>query len=200
MVQWHYLAPSILFPLCRKGDTENTYLRRLFEVWVMNMTLHRVRLTSFDHSIKILGWPKLIWVFSVMLYAKSLQLWPTQPPDGLVTLQAPLSMGFSRQEYWRGLSCPPSGELPDPKIKLKSLMPPALAGGFLTVSTTWKAHYLPKFAQIHIHWVSDAVKPSHPLLSPSPALSLFQHQGLSHWVDSSHQVAKVLDLQRLSFQ
>ena len=142
MVQWHYLAPSILFPLCRKGDTENTYLRRLFEVWVMNMTLHRVRLTSFDHSIKILGWPKLIWVFSVMLYAKSLQLWPTQPPDGLVTLQAPLSMGFSRQEYWRGLSCPPSGELPDPKIKLKSLMPPALKGRFFTTSATYK--YLTK--------------------------------------------------------
>ena len=112
----------------------------------------------------------------------------------------PMSMGFSRQEYWSGLLGPPPGDLPNPEIKLKSLMPPALAGGFLTVSTTWKAHYLPKFAQIHIHWVSDAVKPSHPLLSPSPALSLFQHQGLSHWVDSSHQVAKVLDLQRLSFQ
>ena len=68
-----------------------------------------------------------------------------------IALQGPLSTGFSRQEYWSGLLGPPPGDLPNPEIKLKSLMPPALAGGFLTVSTTWKAHYLLKFAQIHIH-------------------------------------------------
>ena len=48
--------------------------------------------------------------------------------------QAPLSMGFSRQEYWRGLPCPPSGDLPSPGIKPPSLMSPALAGGFFTTS------------------------------------------------------------------
>ena len=53
--------------------------------------------------------------------------------------QAPLSMGFSRQEYWSGLPCPPPGELPDPGIELASLMSPALAGGFFTTSTTWEA-------------------------------------------------------------
>ena len=41
--------------------------------------------------------------------------------------QAPLSMGFSRQEYWSGLLCPPLGDLPDPGIKRTSLMSPALA-------------------------------------------------------------------------
>ena len=57
-------------------------------------------------------------------------------------------------------------------------------------------HYLPELAQTHVHWVSDAIQPSHPLSSPSPlALNLFQHQGLFQWVGSSHQVAKVLDLQ-----
>ena len=57
-------------------------------------------------------------------------------------------------------------------------------------------HYLPEFAQTHVHWVSDAIQPSHPLSLPSPpALSLFQHQGLFQWVDSLHQVAKVLELQ-----
>jgi len=46
------------------------------------------------------------------------------------------------------------------------------------------------------HWVGDAVQPSHPLSSPSPpALNLSQHQGLFQWVTSSHQVAKVLELQ-----
>ena len=57
-------------------------------------------------------------------------------------------------------------------------------------------HYLPKFAQTHIHWLSDAIQPCHPLLFPSyPALNLSQHQGLFQWVGSSHQVAKVLALQ-----
>ena len=63
--------------------------------------------------------------------------------------------------------------------------------------------YLLKFTQTHAHWVGDVIQPSHPLSSPSPpALSLSQHQGLFKWVSSSHQVAKVLELQfqHLSFQ
>ena len=51
-----------------------------------------------------------------------------------VAHQAPRSMGFSRQEYWSGLPCPPSGNLPDPGIKLMSLMSAALAGGFFIAS------------------------------------------------------------------
>ena len=57
--------------------------------------------------------------------------------------------------------------------------------------------------QIHVHWVSDAIQPSHPLQSPSPpALNLSQHQGLFKWVSSSQQVAKVLgfQLQHQSYQ
>ena len=56
-------------------------------------------------------------------------------------------------------------------------------------------HQLPESTQTHVHWVSDAIQPSHPLSSPSPALSLCQHQGLFQWVSSSHQVAKVLESQ-----
>jgi len=57
-------------------------------------------------------------------------------------------------------------------------------------------HHLPEFAQTHVHRVGDAIQPSHPLLSPSPpALNLSQQQGLFQWVSSSHQVAKVLELQ-----
>ena len=62
---------------------------------------------------------------------------------------------------------------------------------------------LPEFTQTHVHWVSDAIQPSHPLSSPSPpALNLSQHQGLFKWVSSLHHVAKVLDfqLQHQSFQ
>ena len=55
-------------------------------------------------------------------------------------------------------------------------------------------HQLPEFTQTHVHWVSDAIWPSHPLLSPSPpAFNLSQHQGLFQWVSSSYQVAKVLE-------
>ena len=57
-------------------------------------------------------------------------------------------------------------------------------------------HQLPESTQTQVHWISDAVQPSHPLSSPStPALSLSQHQGLFKWVSSSHLVAKVLELQ-----
>ena len=54
-------------------------------------------------------------------------------------------------------------------------------------------HQLLEFTQTHVHWVSDAIQPSHPLLSPPPALNLSQHQGLFQWVNSSHEVAKVLE-------
>ena len=52
-------------------------------------------------------------------------------------------------------------------------------------------HQLPEFTQTHVHWVGDAIQPSHPLWSPSPpTFNLSQHQGLFKWVSSSHQVAK----------
>ena len=53
---------------------------------------------------------------------------------------APLSMEFSRQEYWRGLPFPSSGDLPDPGIEPVSVMSSALVGGFFTTSITWEAH------------------------------------------------------------
>ena len=56
--------------------------------------------------------------------------------------QAPLSMGSSRQEYWRGRLCPPPGDLPNPGIKPTSLMFPALVSRFFTASATWEAHIM----------------------------------------------------------
>ena len=64
-------------------------------------------------------------------------------------------------------------------------------------------HHLPELAQTHVHWVSDAIQPFHPLSSLSPpAFNLSQHQGLFQWIGSSHQVAEVLvlQLQYQSFQ
>ena len=57
-------------------------------------------------------------------------------------------------------------------------------------------HQLLELTQTHVHWVSDAIQPFHPLLSPSPpAFNLSQHQGLFQEVSSYHQVAKILNLQ-----
>ena len=63
-------------------------------------------------------------------------------------------------------------------------------------------HQLPEFTQTHVHRVSDAIQPSHPLSSPSPAPKPSQHQSLFQWVNSSHEVAKVLEfqLEHQSFQ
>ena len=64
-------------------------------------------------------------------------------------------------------------------------------------------HQLMEFTQTHVHWVGDAIQPSHPLSSPSPpAFNLSQHQGLFKWVSSLHQVTTVLEfqLQHQSFQ
>ena len=113
-----------------------------------------------------------------------------------VACQAHLSMGFSRQGYWSGLPCPPSGDLPDLGIETMSLMSPVLAGRFFTTSATCEAltlvsvqfslitqlcltlcdpmncktpglpvhHQLPEFTQTHVHWVSDTIQPSHPVI------------------------------------
>ena len=56
--------------------------------------------------------------------------------------QALLFMGFSRQEYWSGLPCPPPGDLPDPEIELTSLTSSALIGEFFTISAIWEAPHL----------------------------------------------------------
>ena len=57
-----------------------------------------------------------------------------------VAPHASLSLGFSRQEYWSGLPCPPPGDLPDPGIEPSSLASPTLASRFFTTSATWEAH------------------------------------------------------------
>ena len=57
-------------------------------------------------------------------------------------------------------------------------------------------HHLPELAETHVHWVGDAIQPSHPLSSSSPsALSISQLEGLLQWLSSSHQLVKVLELQ-----
>ena len=77
-----------------------------------------------------------------------------------VACQAPLSMGFSRQEHWSGFLWPPPGDLPDPGIKLASLMSPELAGGFFTASTTWEALHMHMFFK-KTFWCAKIVENTH---------------------------------------
>ena len=65
-------------------------------------------------------------------------------------------MGFSGQEYWSGLPCPPPGDLPDPEVKPTSLMSLALAGGFFSPSTTWEVYemllpLLSRFSRVRLY-------------------------------------------------
>ena len=64
-----------------------------------------------------------------------------------VARQAPLSMGVSGREHWKGLPCPPPGDLPHPEIECTSLTSLVLAGGFFTTSTTWEASEM----RLHIY-------------------------------------------------
>ena len=73
------------------------------------------------------------------VHAKSLQSCLTLCDSLDLACQAPLSMGFSRQEYWSGLPCPPPEDLPDSGTEPSSFKPPALADGFFTTHATWEA-------------------------------------------------------------
>ena len=114
--------------------------------------------------------------------------------------QAPPHMGSSRQEYRSGLP------LPSPRIFIDTdiLQFSSIAQSCLTLCDPTDCsipgfhlhHQLPELAQTHVHWVGDAIQPSHSLSFPSPpALNLSQHQGLFQGVSSLHLVAKVLELQ-----
>ena len=109
--------------------------------------------------------------------AKSLQSCPTLFNPWTVAHQAPLSMGFSRQEYWSGFPCPPPGDLSDPGIQPPSLMY-GLAGRFFTISAIWETFLLidPKCVQFSRSVMSNSLRPHEsqhakpPCPSPTPRI------------------------------
>ena len=74
-------------------------------------------------------------MLSMLSYFSCVQLFATQRT---IACWAPLSLGFSRQEYWSGLPCPPPGDLLKPETEPMSLMSPALADEFFTTNGTWE--------------------------------------------------------------
>ena len=81
----------------------------------------------------------LLLICLTCLHAKSLQSCATLCNPMNCSLPGSSVHGFSRQEYWNGLPCPPLGDLPNPGIKSTYFMSPALAAEFFTTSITWEA-------------------------------------------------------------
>ena len=106
-----------------------------FQIMIFSRYVPRSRVAgSYDHSI--FSFLRNLGVCAHQVTSVCVRLFAT---PWTVTHQAPLSMGFSRQEYWSGLPCPIPGDLPDPGIKSMPLMSPALAGRFFATRATWEA-------------------------------------------------------------
>ena len=109
----------------------------------------------------------------------------------------PLKYLFLNSRVECSVNHPPSSALLTPSSYCCCFC--SVAKSYLIFATPWTAaRQAPlslEFAETHVHWVCDAIQPSHPLSSPSlPAFSISQHQGLFQWVSCLHQVAKVLEL------
>ena len=122
-------------------------------------------------------------------------LTPSDPMD--CSLPAPPSMGFSRQEYWSGVPLPSPMLGASDQIRSVAQLCPTLRDPMNRSTPGLPVHHqLLEFTQTHVHRVSDAIQPSHPLSSPSPLVpNPSQHQSLFQCVNSSHEVAKVLEFQ-----
>ena len=157
-----HLSPHGLNPAqaCRMQVTEslnthwNTHV--LFPALLISyLVLNKLRKVG-DLSKRLLSWSltTLLTPCRPTMHHRRLGSWASGPTQmravtsvvsdsatpWTVACQAPLSMGFSRQEYWSGLPCPSPRDLPNPGFEPVSLGSPALAGEFFTTSATWEAH------------------------------------------------------------
>ena len=92
-----------------------------------------------------------------------------------VAHQVPLSMRFSRREYWSGLPCPPPGDLPSSGVKPESLMSPSLSGGFFTTRATWEALVISVVLMTQLCLTLFNPMDCSPLGSPSMGFSRQEH-------------------------
>ena len=131
MPNWHILRWQVLIPFNIKTkkltSVQSIELTQISpDIWLHICVCscvqfcHMYRLTLY---MCVLRHFSCVWLFVILWTAAH---------------QASLSMGFSRQEYWSGLPCPPPEDLPDPGIKLTSVTSPALIGGFFTTIAAWE--------------------------------------------------------------
>ena len=120
------------------------------------------------------------------MYAKSLQSCPVLC-DPIVAHQATLSIGFSRQEYWSGMPCPPPGDHPHPWMKPMSLMSFEMTGRFFTTSTTWEAQAEHQLVQFSRSVVSASLQPheSQHARPPCPSSTHRIYPNSCHWISDT---------------
>ena len=139
---------SLVYPsLCHEVMGQDAMV---FVLWMLSLSqlfhcISYIYLTKYlAHYILYIFIYKNIWLYMYNIYvrARSLQLYSDPLWAPCTVAQAPLSMGFSRWDYWGGLPCPPPGNLPNPGMKPELFMSPVLAGWFFTTSATWEAMYI----------------------------------------------------------
>ena len=173
MQQWKRLAKVPVLP-CFWNIRESSFFHLFFYIlWGFGFLTLTRELSELFHGLEF--WPPSL-AYSVLSF-------PT------VSLHSRYPASFLLKSWSRFLNTF------FPKFRLSSVAQscPTLCDP-MNCSTPGLAvcHKLPESTQTHVHWVNDAIQPSHPPLSPSPALNLSQHQGLFQWVSSLHQVARVL--------
>ena len=132
MIQWMLAIWSLvplpfLNPACTSTHSRFTYC------WSLAWRILSIALLACEMSTIVAYFERTACMLSHFSYVQPFLI------PWAVAFQAPLSIGFSRQEKCSGLPCPPLGDFSDPGIKPVSLTSPALAGGFLTTRVTWEA-------------------------------------------------------------
>ena len=149
------------------------------------------------------------------VHSECITRWSIPKSDWLYSLQPKMEKLYTVSKNNLGADCGSNHELliTEFKLKLKKVGKTTRPFSYQLSSVTQSCptlcnsmnrstpglpvhHQLPEFTQTHVHRVGDAIQPSHPLSSPSPpAPNPSQHQSLFQWVNSSHEVAKVLEFQ-----
>ena len=132
-------APSPPLPPPREDTARRHYLRTRNRALTRHLTFWHInlRLSSPQNCEKEIPSDDACMLSCLNCVCLFDTLWS-------VAHQVPLSMRFSRQEYWRGLPCLPARGRPNPGIKPASLLSPALAGGFFTTSAAWECYFVTK--------------------------------------------------------
>ena len=112
----------------KKKQSRDLCLAQIKVQWNQISALTKLKFSEMFKNSCLLGHFSHVQLFAT--------LWTVAHQD---SLEIPLLLGFSRQEYWSELPCPPPGDLPNPGIYPVFLMSPTLVGRFFTISTTWKA-------------------------------------------------------------
>ena len=145
------ISGSLSEPRCIRGgvSSHNVFLKRLNTHLPYNLAIPFIDITQeklkYNHTKIGIGMfmAAFFFFFFHNILACMLSPVPLFVTLWTVSCQAPLSVGFPRQEYWSGLPFPPPGNLPDPEIQPKSPASPALARGFITTEPSGKAYFSP---------------------------------------------------------